>query len=247
MQAMIPSPSLHHTIWLRDQNAAFVYLPKVACTSWKIYLWQALGNRLPDHFDYRDVHNAATLPLPYVATMPAELQAEFNAGLRQGTILTYAVLREPRSRILSAYLDKIEHHRNPNSYFSTVVIPEIQRFANLASEQQPSFNAFLAWIANQSDRLSLNDHWRPMTSLLGTSEAGSYTQMWSMDNMTEAIQCFANLLAYEHPFPSRQQLGARQTFDSHSRLVDYFGEAEQALFSSIYAQDLSLYDSIGRH
>lgn len=238
---MTPAPSLGHTIWLRQQQAAFVYLPKVACTSWKLYLWQALGHQLPDGFDYRRVHDPTTLPLPYVASLPAERQAEFMAGMANGSIASYAVVREPRARILSAYLDKIRHHANPDSFFSREVIPAIQSAAGLAPEQRPSFADFLSWIGSQPHADSLNDHWRPMTQLLGCSEAGAYSRLWRMQEMEQAISFFAELLDCRLPFPSRQQLGERRTYDSQTKIANHFGEREQRLFQQLYAADLQLY------
>jgi hypothetical protein len=239
-----PDPSPIHTIWLRDHKAAFVYLPKVACTSWKLYLWQALGHALPSGFDYRHVHDTATLPLPYVTTLPTHSQLSFREDLSHGTIATYAVIREPKARILSAYLDKIEHHANPRSYFSTVVIPEIQHAAGLDAATRPSFASFLAWIADQPDRHALNDHWRPMTSILGTTEASTYTRLWTMERMDQAIALFATLLETSIPFPGRQHLGARRTYDSQTRLNAYYGPTECDLFDQIYAQDVLLHQQV---
>lgn len=237
-------PSLAHAIWLKPHPAAFLYLPKVACTSWKLYLWQALGNRLDDDFNYRQVHNRDTLPLPYVDGMPAAMQAAFMAGIGDGSIATYAVLREPRGRILSAYLDKIRFHANPGSFFSRCVIPEIQAFAGLDPEQRPSFADFLGWIAAQSDRDALNDHWRPMVSLLGTADPGACTRLWTMEHMDRAVAVLADLLDCRLPFPTREALGSRRTYDSERQVGDYYGAAEQALFARIYAEDEALYRAV---
>lgn len=240
------NPSLEHAIWLQEQKAAFIYLPKVACTSWKIYLWQALGQPLPAEFNYRDVHNRDVLKLPYVAGMPADMQVEFQGGIESGSIALFGVVREPRGRILSAYLDKIKHHSNPNSYFSTAVIPSIQQFAGLAPTERPSFRTFLEWIANHKDPGALNDHWRPMTSLLGSTDPRAYTQLWTMDHMESAIESMADLLHCQLPFPSRQQLGNRQTYDSESRTHDYYGPTEITLFEQTYRHDSDLYRSINQ-
>lgn len=239
-----PNPSLTHTIWLREHKAAFVYIPKVACTSWKLYLWQALGNPLPDSFNYRQVHDSASLALPYVATLSDERQQEFQTELNNGAIKTYAVIREPKARILSAYLDKIWHHTNPNSHFSRVVIPDIQRFAGLDANSRPSFQTFLSWINAHTDPSSLNDHWQPMTTILGSDNLGTYNQLWSIDHMDQAIQFFANLLDTHLPFPSRQELGERRTYNSQNQIETYFGESELEFFKHIYKHDLRLYDQL---
>ena len=119
-------PSLEHCIWFQEQEFAFIYLPKVACTSWKLYLWQASGHVLPPNLQYRDVHDPRQLALPYVDIMPTNMQRDFLKKLEQGQVMAMAVIREPRSRVLSAYLDKILLHSNPQSKFSRSVLPAIQ-------------------------------------------------------------------------------------------------------------------------
>lgn len=239
-----PTPSLTHTIWLREHNAAFVYLPKVACTSWKLYLWQALGNALPDDVHYRQVHDHTALALPYVGTLPFASQQEFQIELSIGRISTYAVIREPKARILSAYLDKILHHTNPNSHFSQAVIPDIQRFAGLKDNNRPSFHNFLNWINAHDNPTSLNDHWRPMSTLLGCDSAENYSRLWDMDHLNQAVSFFAELLGTSIPFPSRQQLGKRGTYESQNQIEAYFGAAETEIFHHIYAHDLRLYNQV---
>ena len=46
-------PSPDHSIWLRSQAAVFVYLPKVACTSWKLHLAAALGVQAHQEISYK--------------------------------------------------------------------------------------------------------------------------------------------------------------------------------------------------
>ena len=66
---MKTSPSLSHCIWLRNKNIAFIYIPKVACTSWKLFLWQMIDREITDQVTYKTIHNSKKVDLPYVGKM----------------------------------------------------------------------------------------------------------------------------------------------------------------------------------
>ena len=110
--------SLNHTMWFRDQNFAFIYIPKVACTSWKLFLSLLNGYQSNETLKYSDVHDKRTLRLPFVAGLSQEHRESFLRLLLERKISCRTVIRDPKKRILSAYLDKILFHSNKNSYFS---------------------------------------------------------------------------------------------------------------------------------
>ena len=231
-------PSLEHCIWFKDQAFAFIYLPKVACTSWKLFLWQASGNPLPPGLAYRDVHDASRLSLPYVGRMPAMQQQQFLQELEGQRINTVAVVREPRSRILSAYLDKILLHSNPQSKFSRTVLPAIQQLYGLQPNQRPSFEQFLRWNQEHLDRRHWNPHWRPMVDLLGTPPR---LELWPMERIDAAVRSVNQLLGSEVTFPQRQALGPRLTHNSQAKLEQFYGPLELTLVEQMYRDDLELH------
>lgn len=235
-------PSLNHTIWLEEHNTAFIYLPKVACTSWKIFFANALGLKLPDN--YAAVHQFQSLPLPYVITMPLERQAAFLNGVDDGTITLTAVLREPRERILSAYLDKIKLHGNPRSYFSLQVLPDIRSHTGLAPGTCPTFEQFLDWIVTSESPHRHNDHWLPMCTILGLASpiapVGSW-RFWQMHNLTQAADYFNQLLQTSVPFPSNESLSHRPSRDSATKLAGMLTPEVEQRMQHLYAADLQLY------
>ena len=86
--------------------------------------------------------------------------------------------------VLSAYLDKILFHKNPESSFSKIILPEIREYHNLNNEQRPSFHNFLSWnkYISIEKGLMMNDHWQPMSEILGTKRKGhsdKYTKIWT--------------------------------------------------------------------
>lgn len=237
-------PSLGHTIWLQSSNAAFIYLPKAACTSWKIFLGRMLGLKIPKN--YLDIHDAKCLPLPYASSFPPEKQQSLVAGINSGNILLIAVLREPKERILSAYLDKIKNHNNPNSYFSKEVIPSIQAHAGIPADQKPSLEDFLTWIASKQSQHTSNDHWLPMSEILGISTISNARQqwhLWSMKKLDTAAHYLSALTGQELPFPSPQELGPRPSTESSKNLAKISDKSSE-LLESIYRDDLDLYAEI---
>jgi hypothetical protein len=244
----LPSPT--HTIWLREQQAAFIYLPKVACTSWKLFLGRALGLADGAEISYANVHDGAALALPYLSSFPADAQQHFQRELNRGAIHRFAVIREPRERALSAYLDKILLHHNPSSYFSLEVLPDIRAFHTLSANAIPSFEQFLQWIINNGSNHCRNDHWIPMTTLLGIEtddlSATSPVTIWPMTHIDQAASHLGGLLGFTGNFPSREDLGSRPDRQSSERLLAYRTPAIDELLEQIYADDLSLYGRVSQ-
>lgn len=239
-------PSLDHTIWIESHDLAFVYLPKVACTSWKLFFAKSLDpqGRAPDN--YADVHRPAVLPLPYVGGMTPIAQARFREGVKQGSIRLFAVIRKPRERILSAYLDKILLHENPNSFFSREVMPAICRHHHLEEGRRPDLEQFLRWLREApTSAVTNNDHWRPMSTLLGLTDEAITTGMvgWTIGTMEEmgtAVAHLQKLLGHSIPFPRRQALGPRPTTGSAERMASMFPPSLEPLFEELYGTDLRL-------
>ena len=244
-----PSPT--HTIWLRQQRAAFIYLPKVACTSWKLFLGRALCLADGTAITYANVHDGAALALPYLSSCSAEEQQTFYTELDRGGLALYSVIREPKERALSAYLDKIFLHKNPHSFFSTTVLPSIQSFHGLDTATIPDFAQFLRWIQAEQSRHCSNDHWRPMTKLLGLqadSEGrvvpNQQWTIWSMNNLQQAAAEIGRLLQYDGAFPGREALGTRPNRNSSMQLESHRSRDVDHLLSTIYCDDLNLYTRI---
>ena len=64
----------------------------MACTAWKLHLWQVSGHAIPADLNYHDVHNPGRLVLPYVAQMPKEQQLAFLHKLEEGPLTAMAVI-----------------------------------------------------------------------------------------------------------------------------------------------------------
>lgn len=237
-------PSLEHSIWLKNHDLAFIYIPKVACTTWKIYFAQVLGLQTPS--SYAEIHSGDRLPLPYVSGMPSNQQELFTHKIRESELEIVAIIREPKERILSAYLDKIYHHKNPNSYFSSQVIPSLKRFAKTRDHSMLSLELFLDWLAESNCPHTRNDHWRPMCSLLGLAKGGEPPcafNLWTMTQMDQAHQYVNKRLGARVSLPSNEALGTRKSTGSRDRVLSGFSAKAQERLEALYKQDLQLYEN----
>ena len=238
---MSSSPSFAHTLWLESHRAAFVYFPKVACTSWKLFIAQLLGLELPAV--YADVHHQSHLPLPYVSGMEDNRQREFIALVEAGEVELAAVVRDPRERLLSAYLDKIKYHHKPDSYFSLDVQPAIRLFAGIADDQTPTLEQFLDWLLRGDSPHRSNDHWLPMSRILGRASGSTNRRyrLWTMNQMGVAADYFNSLFSASVAFPENQSLGPRPSWHSGSVLAKYWSPAVEESFQHLFRADLELY------
>lgn len=232
-------PDLNHCIWLEEKKFAFVFVPKVACTSWKIFLHQAIGRSMPADMDYKKVHNRNELKLPYVGSMSERMKIEFKQKLKSGEIRCHAMIRDPYARVLSAYLDKILNHKKLSSKFSRLIIPDIQRKFHKKSWIKPTFNEFLAWCDVQGDPSSWNTHWRPMSKIVGNLRQ---TKIWTIEQTQIAVKNINKIIERNVEFPSSSYLGDRIVYKSDKRIEEYYGETERKLVDRMYCEDLKLYE-----
>ena len=239
--------SLSHCIWIKNKNIAFVYIPKVACTSWKIFLWQMMDREITHQVTYKTIHNSKIVNLPYVGKMQDAEKGEFLAKVKNQEIECCTMIREPKARVLSAYLDKILFHKNPESSFSKILLPEIREYHHLDASRRPSFHEFLAWnrYISIEKGLMMNDHWQPMSEILGAeNEEGlseKYAKVWTLSDIPEAALWFQERFNKKIEFPSSQRLGPRLVNDSATKTKEYYGLEELKVYDELYKQDEILY------
>jgi hypothetical protein len=237
-------PSLGHSIWLQKYNTVFVYLPKVACTSWKLFLARALRLPLPSPLPLGSVHHRDIVRLPYVSSLEASEQDRFQQELKAGQIQLMAVVREPRERVLSAYLDKVWLHQNSLSYFSQVVLPDLQEYLGLSPSDRPTFLQFLRWLESRKSASCSNDHWLPQSQLLGEVDILPNVKLWPMEHMHQAVAALQHVFGEDLPFPGREELAPRESSGSSDHLLQAFTPEVDDCFRKIYTRDLNLHQHL---
>ena len=193
------NPEINNVIWLREFNIAVIYIPKTACTSWKLFLGRALDNqKINSDITYGDVHNKNVFFLPYIAQLESNERDEYVEKVKHGEINFTSIVREPKTRLLRAYLDKILLHKNKESIFSKKILPDIQKYIGIQTEIKPTLEEFLIWLRDNSNSYTKNEHWRPATELMGIKDIdycleAEYIRLWTMDKMDNAIGYFVKV------------------------------------------------------
>jgi hypothetical protein len=197
----------------------YVETPKVACTAIKHSLQQGeLDGDLHFH-RYGDEHFPILSPL----LAPLDHPDLFSAALAGEDWLRFTFVRDPFSRILSCYLDKIVNS-----------VEERQRLLpDLGLDAQadiPTFGRFLAAIASQpvADR---DAHWASQ-SWLTQPETVRYRFIGRLERFEDDFRALCRQLEIE------AGIGAvRHSTDAAAKLAAYYGPKETRLARAIYAED----------
>jgi len=145
-----------NVLFYKNLNISYNFTPKVACTTLKYSLGIANGTMLPwEHPHFDRVNEVICLS-----------QAIHSSAIK------IVVLRNPYTRIVSAYLNKIA---NPVELFAidctAQVIAELRGIDParvhdvIQSGQTPSFQEFILFLSRRED-VVLDTHWRQQISML---------------------------------------------------------------------------------
>lgn len=226
-------------IYLEDQGFIFAYVPKVACTNWKCVLRYMSGYE--DWFDNKLAHDKVAGGLRYL-----DLSGSDAALLSDSGIKKYAMVRDPFSRALSGYLNKIESRLRVNSgapnedYFAKVVhvIDDFRR-THLDREGHPevSFTTFLRWISGDVGpaHMRMNEHWAPQFNLL-SFDTVNYDIIGRMEQLDIDAPRILEAMGCPIEFPSPEKVSFPPTNATH-KLEAYYTEEATELVRRWFAKD----------
>lgn len=144
--------------WSLKRKIIYVETPKVGSTTIKQILQYAefdfdMSKMQADDHDH--VHDRARSPLK----SPSYNEEQFLNCLGSKEYFTFSFVRNPFTRVLSAYLDKIVGKPGTTNRIQ-------QQMGIDPSRYIPTFEEFVDVVYNQSIQ-DMNPHWTPQTSLLG--------------------------------------------------------------------------------
>jgi hypothetical protein len=223
-----------HFIYMEKQAFVFAYIPKVACTNWKALLRHLSG--FPDYLDSGLAHDKIRSGLVYLSDVP-----QWEAILADPRIAKYSFVRNPYTRVLSAYLNKFEPLTRGDGewlgpYFSAVyqAIGAYRKSAGHA-DTRVSFEAFLDWLAHSGDPNVDNEHWVPQSRIL-SRHAVRYDFIGRFENLKADAAFLMDRMGTGVPFPTQESLDFPGT-NSALQLATYYTSTEAALVQGIYASD----------
>lgn len=215
---------LTHISW--ERRYVYVEVPKTGCTSIKKMLQLAeLGydvSSLPDN-----VHDRSKSPL----AAPLGRPNRFRSAMENGRLYTFSVVRNPFTRALSGYLDKIietpweRERRLPQLGFSVT--------------DDVSFLDFLQRVSEQSND-DRDIHWAPQYHLLGSGRI-EYDYIGRFETLRDEIVTIADRLGILID-PSLLLRTTAHATHADERLSEFMGPEETDLVRQIYAEDFEEFD-----
>lgn len=226
---------------MKDYNFIFAYVPKVACSNWKC-IFRYMNNQ-DDYLNTAIAHNRELSGLEFLSDFD-----NYKHIISDNKIKKYCFIRDPFSRILSAYLNKIEpyrtakeKHERQNNFFHKIS-EEINdwRKANLPEEKDLNLYCFLKWIESSKSYHINNEHWMTQTSLLNPDTI-KYDYIGRFENIKKDADAILNFIGCDLPFPSQRKIEFPST-NATKKLSAYFGDRETLLTKEIYKKDFELFN-----
>jgi hypothetical protein len=225
-------------IYMEEQKFIFVYNPKVACTNWKGIMRYLNGAQ--DYFNPALAHNKLESGLSFLSETESALELLLDKNIRK-----YSFIRNPYSRILSAYLNKVEPYVNnerdehsDNSYFYTIYqYIDAYRVDKLPGESDVNFYCFLHWLTNVNNVHTNNEHWLSQVKLLRTSEV-KYDFIGKFENIDKDAAYLLKEINCDIEFPNQKKVSFAPT-NAKDKLDQYYTEKEKELVYELYKMDFN--------
>ena len=232
-------------IYDESRGFVFVYVPKVACTNWKAILRQMLG--FENWLDPSLAHDRSNGGLRYLDAAGPE-----RAILLDPSVKKYTMVRNPYTRLLSAYLNKFEsrlnkpRRENGKDFFDEIFQEiDLYRLEALGNDAFPevTFEVFIRWIANKEKftppvlYMRTNEHWARQSDLLLWPEI-QFDIIGRFENMREDSNRILQAMGSEMNFPTQLEVKFAPT-DATSKIEKYFTPIAVKIIAEWFRDDFS--------
>lgn len=228
----------------------FAYVPKVACTNWKSVMRHLAGH--DDWLDSRKAHDRAGGGLHYL-DLSGPNSGPDAALLHDPSIRKYAFVRNPYTRTLSAYLNKVEAFLSPagvaagGGHFGDVV-RAIEAFRqDQLGESHPriDFEVFLLWlrasgkVRDGAGHFRQDEHWQAQSVLLRHPTV-AFDILGRFETLPQDAARVLQAMGADIPFPTQGDVKFRPT-GADSRLAAYLTPRCCRLINKLFAEDFAAY------
>lgn len=203
----------------------YVETPKVACSSIKYNL-----HALETGYDVKgSVHKKSLSPLA------SPLKAEFDLNELFDNYFKFTFVREPYSRSLSCYLDKIQGHKKNNRYRDQLGLPQFK---------EVSFEDFLHEIEDRK-KLLINPHWTPQADIVSVEKI-AYDYVGRFENLSLELEkiiqliCVRNNLDIPELTRNIKRRSPHQT-NAKEKLQSYLTVSSKKMIREIYHEDFDVF------
>ena len=209
-------------------NYLYVETPKAGCSSIKMTL-QRMELDLPDFYreDFEDIHNRNFSPL-----LKASQVGSFDRFLNRPNLFKFCFVRNPYTRLLSAYLEKIKSNKPQKKD----ILQHLGR--NIQQLNTPvSFTEFVEVICEQPIA-NLNDHWN-IQYYQTFQNAIKYDFIGKVENFDRDFAFVLNTVNKDYQkYVSKEQ---RHASGADERLSAYYTPALIAKVRDKYALDFEYF------
>lgn len=239
--------------WM-TQSESMIYrvVPKCACsTIGQILYWSDHGR-----FYDGDIHDAQTGVFKWGQE---HAKAPITQRVQAGDTYTFTCVRNPYSRLLSCFFDKIcGIQRNGTRYRSSLLPDIIQSYgidvggddATQGFDQIKSFRRFLLFVRDTltwHQPIGPDIHWSPVSGHIGTliAHGGRYDHIMCTEAFEQGLAHVQRHVAPLHPVDPailpRFNQSARHGPTRDHPVEAYFDDLSIYIMSKIYAQDFLLF------
>lgn len=220
----------------KDKKFIFSYNPKVACTNWKCVLRYYEGFT-ESYLDAKVAHDRERSGLEFLSNLENSQDYLTDEGIKK-----FSFVRDPYSRIVSAYANKIEplisgqrSSKQDNPYFYDI-FKTIQGFKGKEiTDPIIGFVYFLEWLIEVDDFHTNNEHWLPQSKLLDIENV-QYDYVGRLENIDDDASVILKELGLDISFPSQKDVRFAPT-NASSRLKTFLTKESVELINAIYSAD----------
>ena len=226
---------LYSNFIVNEKNKViFAYVPKVACSNWKGIMRSLNGAE--NYLDTNLAHDKNRSGLTYLSNLDNK-----DYYLKGDEYKKYAFVRNPYSRILSAYLNKVESRigkeLKEDDHFD-VVFQNIENYRKSHLQKRYPhicFEVFLYWLKESKSPYVYDEHWKSQSLLLDINNI-EFDMLGKFEELAEKAPVFIRLLGAEVPFPTQKDIKFSPT-KAISKVDKYFNSIAYQLVNTIYEDD----------
>jgi chondroitin 4-sulfotransferase 11/chondroitin 4-sulfotransferase 13/dermatan 4-sulfotransferase 1 len=156
-----------HVLYIPKFNLVYFQVPKVASTSLRSFLYAKMleGSGTPqDYIDRVTRHPRAPGLNISFCHLYQYTDAQFNAILTDRNIKKFTVVRDPYTRALSAYRDKVVR-----KHFAAIMEQDFKHLFGKTAADEISFDEFCVYLKEIHDTMRpFNQHFKPQWQFLGS-------------------------------------------------------------------------------
>lgn len=207
------------SIVLEKEKAVYCFIPKVACSSWKLKIMSERGLFPPEDYTGEDTVHHDWAMQRVLAQYGIKTLSQYSSKQAKNILETYfkfLFVRDPLERLLSGYRDKLLHK---NSYYQTIQKAIINKSSN-KSRQYPEFHEFLNHIFS-GGVLADDIHWSHYIDVCNPCQV-NYNFVGKLDSLKQDVNCILPRLGMGpwFPFPTNPR-------SSEDKVKKYFSKLPQ--------------------